>query len=133
MVGTRAGGDHQDWVRYGTGLANGPSAAGAFHVRPEGEEIVSDILPAGVYSHLLTDKHNGVLSSPRFPFDMDAIFVRVSGDGGSKARYVVHGYPRGGTVYPIHTMNDGRERWVRWNPTYWKGDHGYVEISTAAD
>ncbi len=128
-----AGGDHQDWVRYGTGLADGPSAAGAFHVRSEGEEIVSDILPAGVYSHLLTDKHNGVLSSPRFPFDMDAIFVRVSGDGGSKARYVVHGYPRGGTVYPIHTMNDGRERWVRWNPTYWKGDHGYVEISTAAD
>jgi hypothetical protein len=30
-------------------------------------------------------------------------------------------------------MSGGKSRWVRWDTAYWQGDHGYLELSTAAD
>ncbi|MGK0261375.1 MAG: hypothetical protein ACI8UD_000007 [Planctomycetota bacterium] len=133
-VGWDLGGeDYAKWYPYGAGLTGKPTPAGGFRVLPDGDRVIDTLLPAGVYSHLLSSKHNGVLTSPRFSFDMKEIYVRVVGDGGARARYVVQNYPRGGTVYPIHHMDDGKSRWVRWDTSYWHGDHGYLELSTAAD
>ncbi|MBX3436311.1 MAG: PSD1 domain-containing protein [Planctomycetaceae bacterium] len=123
------------WYRHGTGVqANLPAAAGEFLVAAEGEQIVSGILPAGVYSNLLSSKHNGVLASRRIPLgEGQHLYVRVRGDGEARARYAVQHYPRRGTVYPLEILKDGRERWVHWDMTYWAGDVVHVEIGTAAD
>ncbi|MAB90507.1 MAG: hypothetical protein CMJ90_13755, partial [Planctomycetes bacterium] len=130
---TLSGDHYREWFRYGVGLGPEPTPAGGFHVLPDGDRVVSAILPAGVFTHLASSKHNGVLTSPRIRFDMKSIHVRVMGNGGAKARYVVQNYPRGGTVYPSHGLSGGGARWVRWDMTYWRGDHGYLELSTAAD
>lgn len=122
-----------DWIHHGRGVAQGKTPAGEFHIEPDGDAILSGVLPSGIYSHLLSDKHRGVLMTPRLVFDMKAIWVRVRGDGGAKVRYVVHGYPRGGTVYPIHTVNGGRERWVKFDLSYWNGESGYIEATTSPD
>ena len=128
-----AGNDFESWFGHGTGLNKRPSRPGGFHVLSDGDRIVAAILPAGVYTHLISTKHNGILTSPRFKFDMQKIYVRVAGDGDAKTRYVVQNYPRSGIVYPIQSLKGSHVRWVHWDTTYWNGDHGYLETSTAAD
>ncbi|MEZ6053661.1 MAG: DUF1553 domain-containing protein [Planctomycetaceae bacterium] len=126
--------EYERWYAHGAGLRHGePSLAGNFAIAPEGETIITDILPGGVYSHSLSTKHNGVLSSPRIRLEHKHLYVRVSGGGEARARYVVQHYPRRGTVYPLKSLNDGNEQWVHWDMTYWQGDDVYLEISTAAD
>lgn len=124
---------YKGWFQHGNGLGTAPSPPGGFQVRREGEQVLNAVLPGGVYSHLLSDKHSAVLGSPAFDYDMKAIYLRVTGDGNAKARYVVRGYPRSGTVYPVHNIRGGKWRWVRWDTSYWNGDRGYLEVSTAAD
>ncbi|MDA0934441.1 MAG: DUF1553 domain-containing protein [Planctomycetota bacterium] len=124
--------DLDAWARSVPGASLcGP---GGFHVLPDGERVLADVLPSGLYSHLLTSKRAAVASSPTFRFDDPAVRVRVTGDGEAMVRYVVEGYPRGGTVYPLHRLGGGgAPSWVGWDVGYWEGDHGYVEASTAAD
>ena len=70
------------WILDGNGMDGTVAKAGAFRVLPSGDRIVDDILPAGVYSHLLSDKHAGVLGSPQFRIGPDQkLFVRVIGGG----------------------------------------------------
>ncbi|MEY2980861.1 MAG: hypothetical protein RL562_1088 [Planctomycetota bacterium] len=107
---------------------------GGFHVEASGPRVLRDILPAGIYSHRLTSKRAAHASSPFFVFGEPALRMRVTGEGGAMARYVVDGYPRGGTVYPLHRMRGGAApSWVGWDVSYWQGERGYVEVSTAAD
>ncbi len=62
--------DH--WYRSGSGLGPKVSPAGSFSVAGEGVYAISGIYPRGVYSHLISDKHNGTLASP-------TILQRVNG------------------------------------------------------
>ncbi len=127
-------GDAKRWVQNGNGLDGSAAPAGAFRVLPKGERIVEDILPAGVYSHLLSDKHTGWLGSPRFRIGPnETLWVRVRGSGGVMARYVVQNYTRNGTVYPATRLNDGQWRWQKWSLKYWEGDDAHLEISTAGE
>ena len=122
------------WVQNGNGLNGAAAPAGAFRVLPKGDRIVEDILPAGVYSHLLSDKHTGMLGSPRFRIGPnETLWVRVRGSGGVMARYVVQNYTRNGTVYPATRLNDGKWRWQKWSLKYWEGDDAHLEISTAGE
>ena len=122
------------WVQNGNGLNGAAAPAGAFRVLPKGERIVEDILPAGVYSHLLSDKHTGMLGTPRFRIGPnETLWVRVRGSGGVMARYVVQNYTRNGTVYPATRLNDGKWRWQKWSLKYWEGDDAHLEISTAGE
>lgn len=126
------------WFGQPSGI--GPSTrrpAGEFPVLASGDRITNQILPAGYYSHLITDKGATIWSSPRFHLDAKKLFVRVSGSGNARARYVVQHYPRGGTVYPITTLNDNVKdnspKWISWDLEYWRGDQAHLELSTAAD
>ena len=95
---------------------------------------MEDILPTGVYSHLLSDKHTGILGSPQFRIGPDeSIWVRVRGTGNVMVRYVVQNYTRSGTVYPTTRLNDGKWRWQKWGLKYWEGDDAHLEISTAGE
>jgi len=121
------------WTQHGNGLGNGASKAGAFSLLPEGDRIVEGIYPAGVYTHMISSKHSGVLSSPRFELTGTDLYFRIAGDKNSLARYVVQNYPRDGTVYPVQRMKDGEWHWQHWNVDYWEGEQAYFEISTAPD
>ena len=127
-------GDASRWVQNGNGL-NGKSAeSGSFRILPKGNRIVEDILPSGVYSHLLSDKHTGWLGSPRFRIGPnETIWVRLRGTGNVAARYVVQNYTRNGTVYPIARISDNKSRWQQWNLKYWEGDDAHLEVTTAGE
>ena len=127
--------DVEAWYRHGNGLPEAkPQGAGSYEVTQAGETIVADILPAGVYTHSLTNRHNGTFSSPRFFIEAkQKLALRVVGGGGAIARYVVQNYPQVGEVYPIRTLVGGEWHWQHWDLDYWDGDHAYIELVTAAD
>lgn len=121
------------WFRHGIGLSDVPAAAGEFAVEAEGESVLTGIYPAGIYSHLLTAKSPARLSSPEVPLAGDyELWLRVIGDGGASARFVVHDYPRSGTVYPVKTLTKNWE-WQRFDLTYWTGDPIRIELATGPD
>ncbi len=127
------GPDFTQWQSSGAGVQQGPTAAGEFHLLAEGERIVSGIYPAGVYSHLLSDRHRAVLASPRFTAEGGKVWAHLRGGGEARARYVVRNYPRTGTVYPKLDLSVDNDQWVSWDVSYWKGDTLHVEISTDSD
>lgn len=122
--------DFTSWSRGGTGLKLGSSKSGSFSLFPKGNHILRHILPSGAFTHLLSDKENGTLSSPRFKFDKGNIWIRAMGDENSTIRYVVWNYPRKGTVYPKTAPDQDNEKWITWNTDYWDGETGYVEATT---
>ena len=122
------------WVQNGNGLNGKTANPGSFRILSKGEQIVEDILPAGIYSHLLSDKHTGWLGSPRFRIGPnESLWVRVRGTGNVMARYVVQNYTRSGTVYPTTRLNDNKWRWQQWSLKYWEGDDAHLEVTTAGE
>lgn len=77
-----------DWQVGGQGLRGRPSGNGEFVPAAEGERVVSAILPAGAYTHVLSDKFNGTLRSPVLTTDKKWISFRVSGQRSSAVRLV---------------------------------------------
>ena len=129
-----AGADYSAWFKHGNGLGGSPSVAGEFHLLPSGNQAVSNIYPAGVYSHLLSNKHNGVLTSPRFKIETNHISVRVAGGQNARVRLVVCNYPRTpGLLYPSYSPDRETLHWHHWNTEYWKGEWAHLEIATAED
>ena len=121
------------WPKSGTGLGKKPSKPGDFTIALEGNEILRNILPAGAYTHLLSTKQNGTLSSPRFVFEKGDLWIRVIGDKGSVVRYSVWNYPRKGTVYQRSSPDPLAEKWIKFNADYWAGETGYLEVTTNRD
>lgn len=123
------------WTRHGEGLDHWerPAPAGEFVVAPD-DRAVSRILPSGTYSHLLSDRHRGLLASA--PFELDGeydLYLHVAGEN-SSARYAVQHYPRSGTVYPVNQLNGGAWKWIRHDRIdYWKGDRIHLELATAGE
>jgi hypothetical protein len=126
------GDDVAQWHRDGPALSDGPSPAGDFRVAVEGDAVVGAILPAGLYSSTLSDKHRGVLGSRDFLADGGKLWVHVRGKS-AVARYVVRNYPRSGLIFPKQALNDENGAWVGWDLAYWKGDTVHLEVTTAED
>ena len=95
----------------------------------------ASIYPAGVYTHLLSSKHNAILTSPRFPIETDAISVRLLGGDYAQARLVVESYPlpRGGIYGMKVQLNRDEMDWATWDVSFWKGYRGYIELATFDD
>ena len=125
--------DYAGWSRSGPGLGDKPAPAGSFHILASGDRAFDRILPAGAYTHLISTKQNGTLSSPRFKFDEGNVMIRAIGDKGTTLRYSVWSYPRRGTVYPKSSPDPNQEKWINWNTKYWAGDEGYLEATTNRD
>ncbi len=126
---------YPDWLRQGPGLRTRPSAGGEFSILHEGERIISGIYPAGVYTHLLSRKHRGVLSSPRFTVDSDYVSFRILGGNFSFARLIVENYPLPrGIIYDFRfSPKQDQMQWVGWDVSYWKGSSAYLEFATLDD
>ena len=120
----------RDWFRYGTGPTAESTAAGEFTIEPTGDRVLRGLLPAGSYSHLLSSRQPGVLSSPRFVIDTDSISVRVLGQG-AMARVVIENYPLGnGGIYPAARLSRDELGWMRIDTAYRKGSQAYIEFVT---
>jgi mono/diheme cytochrome c family protein len=129
------GEDYARWLRYGVGMPKSAAGPGEFFVRPSGDQVVSGIYPSGVYTHLLTPKHNGILQSPRFKIEHDSISFRVLGGNVGAVQLIIENYavPRGGIYNQRFDLTDDEMQWVRWDTTYWKGFTGYIEFATLCD
>ena len=120
------------WANRGSGQL---IKQGDFSIESEGNRLVTSILPSGVYTHLLSRKHAGVITSPRFKIETDSISMRLSGAGGSAARLIVENYavPRGGIYNQVLNPKEDSLEWSRWDTTFWKGFTAYIEFATAGD
>ena len=130
---TRAAG-MSEWFPSGNGIDSGVSPAGEFAVAPEGEQALSGIYPAGVYTHLLSSRHRGILQSAHFSLAGEyELWFRVLGGGGAKLRYAVQDYPRSGTVFPITEIKSDTWSWSRLDLSYWDGDRVHLDLYTGQD
>ena len=90
-----SGKEYADWFKYGNGLPAKPSAAGEFSILAGKQQVVGEVLPAGVYSHTLSNKHAARLTSRDVHLDDEyELFVQARGGGQAMQRYVVQNYPR---------------------------------------
>lgn len=122
----------REWFMAGTG-AGAPVRAGEFSVEIQGDRVLRGLYPAGVFSHLLTRKQNGVFTSPRFRVPSDNLSVRAFGER-AMARLVVENYAiGGGGLYPAVNLNGDELKWFRLDTAYRKGAHAYLEFITADD
>ncbi|MDP3071073.1 MAG: PSD1 and planctomycete cytochrome C domain-containing protein [Opitutaceae bacterium] len=125
--------DTSSWRRDGPRMGTA-SAAGDFAVAAEGDRVVVGVYPAGLYSHLDSTKDRGLLLSPRVHLaEKYDLWLRLAGEGGAFARYVVQNYPRDGTVYPVQKIAGIGPRWIKQPLGYWQGDQIHIEFSTASD
>ena len=122
------------WFRHGVNPPEAFARPGEFAIEPEGERIFNGLLPAGVFSHRLSQKHNGVFASPRFKITSDNISVRVMGGQGAGVRLVLDNYPLGqGNIYPAADLKSDAPTWVRIDTAYRKGGLAYLEFATSAE
>ncbi|MBI4657874.1 MAG: DUF1553 domain-containing protein [Verrucomicrobia bacterium] len=76
------------WEPGGQGLRLGPSPRSEFTLHSDGDAAVEMVLPAGVYTHLVSQKFNGTLRSPLLTNGMAKISFRVMGRRSSAVRLV---------------------------------------------
>ncbi len=130
-----SGPDYGEWIGHGAGLPPEPSRPGEFSVAAKGKRVLNGIYPGGVYTHLVSDKHNGVIQSPRFTIDTNFISLSVLGSDYSFAQLIVENYavPRGLIFHMRHVPKSDRMEWVQWDVAYWKGFTAYIELATRDD
>ena len=130
-----SGPDYGEWIGHGAGLPPEPSRPGEFSVATKGKRVLNGIYPGGVYTHLASDKHNGVIQSPRFTIDTNFISLSVLGSDYSFAQLIVENYavPRGLIFHMRHVPKSDRMEWVQWDVAYWKGFTAYIELATRDD
>ncbi len=107
--GGRAG-----WELGGQGLRDGPSRSGDFVLAPEGDALVKAVLPAGCFTHTLSDRLNGTLRSPVLPRGTKRISFEVMGRRSSALRLVSNNCQLNYKNYRALT-GDGLQ-WVTFEP-----------------
>ena len=119
--------------RDGPSVATPVARSGELVIDPAGDRVLLGIYPQGTYSHRLSTKHPGRLTTADQQLGDDLEWwVQVRGDGSAGLRYVVQDYPRSGTVYPQRRPKDVWQ-WERFDLSYWSGDDVHLELVTALD
>ena len=100
---------YADRVHAGNGSEAARSDAGGFAVAPEGDRVLTGIYPSGSYTHLLTNRHRGVLQSAHFSLDGEyEVWFQVVGGGGALGG---GGVPR----EDVAGVGVGEGRGTKWN------------------
>jgi hypothetical protein len=128
--------EHNDLPWFALG-ANPPATVpvpGEFVVELEGDKIIRRLLQAGVFSHLLSSKHQGIFTSPKFVIETNSISVLVVGGMGARVRVIPDNYPLGNAnIFPQVSLASDRPTWVRLDTAYRKGSTAHLELVTAND
>ena len=129
------GADYSTTVGHGMGRPDVPSRPGEFSIERRGDLLLRGIYPGGVYTHLLSTKHGGVIQTPRFKIDSDYISLRVLGGDLSFAQLIIENYavPRGGIYHLRYSPKNDEMVWAQWDATFWKGFTAYIEFATQED
>ena len=129
------GPDYENMIGHGAGFSGKPSEPGEFWILNEGDRVLNGIYPGGVYTHLLSTKHNGVIQSPRFKIETDYISLRLLGGDLSFAQLIIenHAVPRGGIYHMRYSPKKDQMGWTQWDTAYWKGFTAYIEFATHDD
>ena len=127
------GGDLSRWYGRGPGFREPRcSAPGDFTVQICGEGSVSAILPAGVYSHLISERHGGSLRSPDFTIQSRFVSALVAGERDSRLRLVIENFQGDAILFApaMPRLKDyGTPRWVRLPiRSHWLGRRAYLEL-----
>ncbi|MYD71117.1 MAG: DUF1553 domain-containing protein [Acidobacteria bacterium] len=127
--------DYAATVGHGVGRTAVPSRPGEFAIARRGDNLLTGIYPAGAYTHLLSDKHAGVIQTPRFRIDSDYISFRVLGGNLSFAQLIIENYavPRGGIYHLRHSPKQDAMSWAQWDTSFWKHFTAYIEFATQDD
>jgi cytochrome c553 len=124
----------EPWFALGINPPETLARPGGFAIEPDGDALLGGLLPAGVYSHLLSSKHHGIFTSPRFEITTGAISVLAVGGHGARVRLIPDNYPIGGDrIFPQATLDSSRPTWVRLDTAYRKGTMAHLEFVTAGD
>jgi hypothetical protein len=128
-----AGAGADGWFRSGNGLAARHSP-GEFRVMEEGPEILRQVLPSGLHSHLISTRHSATLTSPRFRVTTDFVSVQAMGKGAT-LRLIPDNYPLspGGSRFPKASINSDQPTWITLDTAYRKGSFAYLELTLPAD
>lgn len=125
-------GDSGDWNGAGQGLRQGPTQSGEFCVAADGDTVVSAVLPAGCFTHTLSQKLNGTLRSPILTRGRKHLSFRVLGEHTSALRLVSNNCQLNYKNYRALT-NDSPE-WVTFSPPEELGSvRVYAELMTKFD
>ena len=124
---------YDKWFKSGNGLGSEVSPAGSFALAADGDKALTGIYPAGVYSHLISDKHNGFLNSVFHLAKGERNSIRAIGTG-SIARFAMRSYALShGGLHPAARLKP-KMNWVSLKKyKYWNGEKGYYQINTGAD
>ena len=126
----------EKWFTDGNGIRQGATPPGEFSIALEGDRVISNLHPAGLFTDLVSTADRAVLMSPRFRCEGGTLWFRVAGSGNAVAKYVVQNYPRTGTIHKareLKTAQDALLGWHKLDLEYWKGDDIHIELTTAAD
>ncbi|MDR3639366.1 MAG: DUF1553 domain-containing protein [Isosphaeraceae bacterium] len=110
----RTGATPDGWQGTGQALRDGPSRSGDFVIHPEGGALVRAVLPAGRYSHVLSDKLDAALRSPVLPLGTKNISFQVIGQHSSAVRLVSNNCQLNYKNYRALTSSDWQ--WVTFSP-----------------
>lgn len=77
-----------DWKASGLGLRDGVGKSGDFVIAGEGDAAVSGLLPAGFFTHAVSERLNGALRSPVLSGKQKFLSVQVLGGRQSAVRLV---------------------------------------------
>ena len=125
--------DYAQWYPTGNALGEAPNPAGEFTIATDGDNALTRIFPAGVYSHALSTKYAARFTSADLQLDGEyELWLQVIGDKGASVRYVVQDYPRSGTVYPVPALKP-QWTWQKLDLTYWDGDRIHIELTSGPD
>jgi hypothetical protein len=127
----RAGGP-ANWQVGGQGLREGPARSGDFAISHEGETLVKSVLPAGCFTHTLSDKLNGTLRSPLLRGGKKYISLQVMGQRSSAVRLVSNNCQLNYKNY--RALTSGDLHWVTFEtPEDCDSLRVYAELMTMLD
>lgn len=121
------------WSREGNGLSPKVSPAGSFAMAGEGMYVINGIFPRGVYTNLISDKHNGTLASPNHVADGDLSYMRAAGLNGA-IRMSARNYPLEQGLHPYETAETSTMQWFSFKKyKFWNEEQVHYQISTSGD
>lgn len=126
--------DFKKWYSSGNGTTTSISPSGSFAIQADGQNAITGIYPAGVYSHLISDKHAAVLASANFTASGNRTMVRIAGRN-SRLKVPIRNYPLTQGLHPDLDINNEILEWKyaqrKWK--FWRGDQLHYELRTAKD
>lgn len=128
---------HGPWTGWRVNGAGLPSLAESnevmWSVTGGNETCFSSLLSEGYHSNRLSDRHSGVLRSPDFVIDSDAISLLCRGTGNARARLVIENFQGDSLLFDTvnPSLNSDSIQWVTMTiRPQWKGLRAHIEFLT---